>query len=189
MPYVSYVQSRPPQIYTFSSNEGHPAKVIIPTAFDLSSTDLTLELDRNSRFISPITKGSVIYENGEITLFLSAADVDALGDGFFRIWAQRNGQSTILVTGSVDYIPRNPDQEVLLDLGGAVRVEFVEPLTVALEDVFLRRDEFVAGVVDPEVLSQAVDNKLAAHIQSPTPHTAYDVEMQKLAILFENRLI
>lgn len=189
MPYISYVQPKPPQTYSFSTNQGYGARAIIPTALDLSATELTIEVDDNSKFVTPESKGSVTYASGEIVIHLTAAEVDSLRNAFYRIWVTRGGQSSVLVQGDITYILRTPQQDILLDLDGNVRTEFVLPLTAALEETFLRRDEFVAGVVDPVVLNQAVDNKLSAHISSPSPHTAYDVDMQNLAILFENRLI
>jgi hypothetical protein len=39
------------------------------------------------------------------------------------------------------------------------------------------------------IVGPIVDFFLQDHITDPTPHTAYDVDMQDLRILFENQLV
>jgi len=45
-----------------------------------------------------------------------------------------------------------------------------------------------AGSVDPDLLDEAVEARLAAHVDSPTPHPAYD-EIPSLSLIFRNRLL
>lgn len=52
---------------------------------------------------------------------------------------------------------------------------------IALRDV-------AAGAIDPEIVNGAVADAMAGHVDDPTPHPAYDVDMPSLVVLLENGL-
>lgn len=191
MSYIYLMANAPQREYSFSTSEGRSARVVVPTTLNLDSASLTVEVSRSSAFKDVIVSGFATYREGEIVINFTSEEVDALRDGYYRVKSVQDGQLSILLQGSVTFIPFDGiiDTGGLLDMDGAVKVQFIEPLTAALEEIFLKKEDYVAGVVDPVVLNQAVDNKLHAHIVAANPHDAYDVDMQSLAVLFENRLI
>jgi len=189
MSYVYLVPTSPRHRYSFSTTEGQGARVVIPTSLNLEGAQLIVEVAHNSRFTDAATSGTAVFRDGEVVINFSAHEINSLKDGFYRIKSFKDGQLGLLVEGAVDYSLSSGEGNTVLDGAGEVRTEFIIPLTNALDEVFLKKEDYVAGVVDPEILNQAVDTKLAVHIESQTPHPVYDVEMQDLAILFENRLI
>jgi lysophospholipase L1-like esterase len=102
----------------------------------LSSYALSVEYDDNSNFNSITTGyGTVTYANSRVTLDLSASDVDALKDTFFRIKAV--GAFTFYVTdGFINYVPLT-DEEITVDLidsNGYIKDSYLPPVDVAVLD-------------------------------------------------------
>lgn len=189
MPYFSYSQPSPASTYSFPTTEGQSIRVSIPTALNLQSHLLVLEVDDSSSFRHARLSGNVSYVPGMLSINFTGAEVDEMKNCFYRVRAVREGVSYVLVEGAIDYNPyEGLDSGGVLNGSGQIKEALLPPLTVALESVFLRKDEYEDRVIDPVVLEQAVDSRLKAHIQSVTPHPAYDIDLQDLAGLFENRL-
>lgn len=74
-----------------------------------------------------------------------------------------------------------------LTLGVGVDVAIADPsITVTLDPP----PEPTLAVVPIAGLPGGIDTEaLQAHINAPTPHPAYDVDMQSLTVIFENGLI
>lgn len=122
--------------YSFTTRPGQGARAVIPTRYNLSSYALSVEYDDNSNFNSITTGyGTVTYANSRVTLDLSASDVDALKDTFFRIKAV--GAFTFYVTdGFINYVPLT-DEEITVDLidsNGYIKDSYLPPVDVAVLD-------------------------------------------------------
>lgn len=189
MQLISSAATRP-STYSFESHEGKPVALGIPTSLILSGAQLVVEVDSSSAFRNPQVRGSAVFSPGQVTISFSAAEVDLIKDASYRIRVDRPGSSFYLVTGDINYNPAQIEEgQDILDAAGNIRLETWPTVVNALTEVFLKKDDYVAGVVDPVVLQQAVADQMTAHINSPTPHPAYDVDMQDLALIFENKLI
>lgn len=176
--------------FTFSTLSGLAAAAHIPTRYNLADYELSMIYDDNSKFPHPKLIGTVFWQDYAIHVHLTAAEVDAMRECFYRILATRNGQTVCFVIGSVEYRIREDGYDSgLLDANGDLKVQFLPPLVAALDEEFLRRDEYVAGVVDPEALRQAVENEISVHVNSATPHPAYDIDAPSFYLIFENGLI
>lgn len=189
MPYVYPTKVVNVTSYSFTTYAKRAASIQIATRKDLSDFTLTMWVDKNSKFSNAVQRGSVQFINGNVVVSLTQSEVDEIKDSYYYIKADRGTENYQIAGGTITYRDAPVDDSSLLDPDGSIRVEFVLPLVNALEDTFLRRDEYVAGVIDPEVLDAAVDNKLAAHVNSETPHPAYDIDAPSFKLLFENGLI
>lgn len=60
-----------------------------------------------------------------------------------------------------------------------------------LIDQVNRNTEAIAslGGGDPTDIQGLIDSAIEAHVEAPTPHKAYDVDMPSLSIIFENGLV
>ncbi len=191
-PYVHTKTFAPASSYSFTTTQGKGAEVRIPSRLNLSDYALVMLYDTNSRFQNAQQIGQVVYTGGQLLLSLTADEVNAIKDAFYRIRVDRpDGSSFALVEGSIDYrsLAEVEDSEGILDSQGQIKVQYLPALYNALAVEFLRRDEYVAGVVDPAVLDQAVVTKLAEHVNSATPHPAYDIDAPEFKLIFENGLI
>ena len=175
--------------YSFNTYAGKAISVRITTNLSLATAVLSLWVDKNSKFSNETQVGSVQLVDGALVISLNQTEVDQVQDSYYYVRAVKGTETARVVSGQITYKVEPVDDSSLLDENGNIRIEFVAPLVVALEDTFLRRDEYVAGVVDPEVLNAAVATQLDIHVNSSTPHPAYDIDAPSFKLLFENGLI
>lgn len=188
-PYVYTVGPPATSTYAFSTDEGKPLDLDIATARDWTGSTFVLEVDDNSRFNNPRSVGTVTYRLGKLWVRLTQAEVDAIKDVSYRISVVRSTGPIALVQGSINYM--EADKTFDDEVANLVMNDHSTTRSL-LDSEFLTREEYISrevGALDPVVLDRAVQTRLNEHIQSPTPHPAYDIEMQDLAGLFENRLL
>lgn len=81
-----------------------------------------------------------------------------------------NGAVFDLVDGTDDVLPPGTLTESL-----SGRVATVEQTIETLQ----------VGAIDPAVLSTEVERQLAGHVDAPTPHPAYDVDIPSLTLIYQ----
>lgn len=141
-PYISFQQPFEPRRYIFSTNEGLPARVAIQTTFNLAPYDLIIEVDTNSEFRAHRVVATATFANGEIVLNLTPTDVSEIKDSFYRVRATGLNRSFLVVTGSINYNPIVTDNRIL-GPSGAVQSQFIGPITTALSDTFLKKEDYL----------------------------------------------
>jgi hypothetical protein len=175
--------------YDFVTNQSYGTLVKIPTRVNLSGAVLEMRVDDNSKFLDSYPIGSVDFVNSTVEVSLSREEVDKIKDGFYQITAYRNGTAYLLVEGQINYERIASTDSNLLDVTGKIRIELLPPLVDIFGEVFLRKDEYIAGEgANPAIIEEVVQVVVDRHVNNVNPHPAYD-DMPSLRLLFENGLI
>lgn len=89
--------------YSFSTHKGTAASATIPTDTPVAGYTLTVEFSRRRNFSSPHLTKSVTGTGQAVSLSLSAAEVDTVGDAYYRVQGVKSGSTLTLQSGVVDY--------------------------------------------------------------------------------------
>lgn len=89
--------------YSFTTRKGTAVTATIPVSVNTSGYTLSVELSPKSSFVGATSK-SVTGSGKNITLSLSASEVDTLKDTRFRVKALKDGITSYIQTGTIDYI-------------------------------------------------------------------------------------
>lgn len=109
--------------YSFSTRKGTAATNTIPVSVDTSGYTLSVEMSTEKNF-STVTTKSVTGSGKNVTLALTSTEVDALGRGYFRVKATKNGQTSIIQDGTITYLSPittaagNDSTKTALSVGG-----------------------------------------------------------------------
>jgi len=90
--------------YTFSTNEGTAGTVSIPVSVDTTGATLSVEFAYNSDFRSIINTKSIAGSGKNVTLSLTATDVDSMKNVFYRIKFTKDNKTFYVQHGAINYI-------------------------------------------------------------------------------------
>jgi len=90
---------------SFTTRAGSPAGTVAYVA-PVAGATYTVEFSRNSSFRTILITKPVILNDNAVTISMTAAEVDQLGDGYYRVRATKDDRVWTLVDGSIDYIPK-----------------------------------------------------------------------------------
>lgn len=122
--------------YSFSTTPGAGRSETIPTTGDLTGYTLTAEFSIDSSFSSVTTK-AVTGSGKNVPLVLTASEVDSLKDTYYRIKAVKDGKTTYVQSGVVDYVTPGESGPLTVD---DVKDIVADPYALAVgESTFDRR--------------------------------------------------
>lgn len=108
--------------YSFTTRPGTPAVSNVSVPYDLSNNTLSVQVSKESDFQNVTQVGTVTYANGKITLSLTGAQVDSIGNSYYRIKATRPDTTFFYVLqGTIDYVQNTSSvQSQITELKAAV---------------------------------------------------------------------
>jgi len=109
--------------YSFSTRKGNGETVKIPVSSDLTGATLAVEFSKKRDFPSVLLTKTATAGTRTVNVTLTAADVDAIGDAFFRVKLTKDGKSRFIQDGRIDYqapVALATESNTVSSAGGAV---------------------------------------------------------------------